>query len=87
MLDDVDRLAVRSVASAEHRQDQQRDGDDQEFVRVKLLVHVIILAWCNWKPLKKKSRERIDGIVALIMAMEVASKRFESTGPLFVLEY
>ena len=27
----------------------------------------------NWKPSKKKSRERIDGIVALIMAIERAS--------------
>ena len=27
----------------------------------------------NWKPSKKKSRERIDGIVALIMALERAT--------------
>jgi phage terminase large subunit-like protein len=27
----------------------------------------------NWKPSKKKSRERIDGIVALIMGLERAS--------------
>jgi phage terminase large subunit-like protein len=26
----------------------------------------------NWKPSKKKSRERIDGIVALIMALSRA---------------
>ena len=27
----------------------------------------------NWKPSKKKSRERIDGVVALIMALERAT--------------
>ena len=27
----------------------------------------------NWKPSKKKSRERIDGIVALIMGLERAT--------------
>jgi Terminase large subunit, endonuclease domain len=27
----------------------------------------------NWKPSKKKSRERIDGIVALIMVLERAT--------------
>ena len=27
----------------------------------------------NWKPSKKKSRERIDGIVALVMAIDRAS--------------
>ena len=27
----------------------------------------------NWKPSKKKSRERIDGIVALIMGLESAA--------------
>ncbi len=27
----------------------------------------------NWKPSKKKSRERIDGIVALIMALDRAT--------------
>ena len=43
-----------------------------------------VLAWCadnvtidmdahdNWKPSKKKSRERIDGIVALVMALDRA---------------
>jgi phage terminase large subunit-like protein len=30
----------------------------------------------NWKPSKKKSRERIDGIVALIMGLERASTQF-----------
>ncbi len=28
----------------------------------------------NWKPSKKKSCERIDGIVALIMALDLASR-------------
>ncbi len=31
-------------------------------------------AWDNWKPSKKKSRERIDGIVALVMALARALK-------------
>jgi phage terminase large subunit-like protein len=31
----------------------------------------------NWKPSKKKSCERIDGIVALIMALDLASKAGE----------
>jgi phage terminase large subunit-like protein len=34
----------------------------------------------NWKPSKKKSRERIDGIVALIMALEGASQHDEFSG-------
>jgi hypothetical protein len=44
----------------------------------------------NWKPSKKKSRERIDGIVALIMALDRASRQEEFTsvydkrGPLFI---
>ena len=44
----------------------------------------------NWKPSKKKSRERIDGIVALIMALDRASRQEEFTsvydkrGPLFL---
>jgi phage terminase large subunit-like protein len=33
----------------------------------------------NWKPSKKKSRERIDGIVALIMGLERASTQFPTT--------
>jgi len=33
----------------------------------------------NWKPSKKKSRERIDGIVALIMALDRASRQEEFT--------
>ena len=41
----------------------------------------------NWKPSKKKSRERIDGIVALIMGLERATTWQESVyntrGPLF----
>jgi phage terminase large subunit-like protein len=32
----------------------------------------------NWKPSKKKSRERIDGIVALIMALERGATADES---------
>jgi ParB-like chromosome segregation protein Spo0J len=44
----------------------------------------------NWKQSKKKSRERIDGIVALIMALDRASREEEFTsvydkrGPLFI---
>ena len=44
----------------------------------------------NWKPSTKKSRERIDGIVALIMALERATSQEEFTsvyderGPLFL---
>jgi phage terminase large subunit-like protein len=42
----------------------------------------------NWKPSKKKSRERIDGIVALIMGLERATAYQESVyntrGPLFI---
>jgi phage terminase large subunit-like protein len=42
----------------------------------------------NWKPSKKKSRERIDGIVALIMALERSTAYQESVyntrGPLFI---
>jgi phage terminase large subunit-like protein len=33
----------------------------------------------NWKPSKKKSRERIDGVVALIMALDRASRQEEFT--------
>jgi len=44
----------------------------------------------NWKPSKKKSRERIDGIVALIMALDRASRQeefrsvYDKRGALFV---
>jgi phage terminase large subunit-like protein len=44
----------------------------------------------NWKPSKKKSRERIDGIVALIMGLDRASRQEEFTsvydkrGPYFI---
>lgn len=42
----------------------------------------------NWKPSKKKSIERIDGIVALIMALDRASRFepsvYEKRGPLFI---
>ena len=42
----------------------------------------------NWKPSKKKSRERIDGIVALIMGLERATAFQESVynyrGPYFI---
>jgi phage terminase large subunit-like protein len=44
----------------------------------------------NWKPSKKKSRERIDGIVALIMALDRASRQeefrsvYDKRGPLFL---
>ena len=31
----------------------------------------------NWKPSKKKSRERIDGIVALVMAIDLATRHVE----------
>jgi phage terminase large subunit-like protein len=37
----------------------------------------------NWKPSKKKSRERIDGIVALIMGLERATTHESMTGPYF----
>jgi len=37
----------------------------------------------NWKPSKKKSRERIDGIVALIMGLERATTHEAMTGPYF----
>jgi phage terminase large subunit-like protein len=45
----------------------------------------------NWKPSKKKSRERIDGIVALIMALDRASRQeefrsvYDKRGPLFIM--
>ena len=32
----------------------------------------------NWKPSKKKSCERIDGIVALIMGLDLASRTVET---------
>jgi phage terminase large subunit-like protein len=32
----------------------------------------------NWKPSKKKSCERIDGIVALIMGLDLASREIET---------
>jgi phage terminase large subunit-like protein len=45
----------------------------------------------NWKPSKKKSMERIDGIVALIMAVDLAMTQpsefhsvYETRGPIFV---
>lgn len=38
----------------------------------------------NWKPSKKKSRERIDGIVALIMGLERATCYQPVTGSLFM---
>lgn len=38
-----------------------------------------------WKPSKKKSRERIDGIVALIMGLEGASQHEEFTGAYWIL--
>lgn len=31
----------------------------------------------NWKPSKKRSRERIDGIVALVMGLDLASRDYE----------
>lgn len=31
----------------------------------------------NWKPSKKKSQERIDGIVALVMAVDLAPRHVE----------
>ena len=37
----------------------------------------------NWKPSKKKSRERIDGIVALIMGLERATTHIPFKGPYF----
>ena len=33
----------------------------------------------NWKPSKKKSTERIDGIVALIMALDRATRERKCT--------
>jgi phage terminase large subunit-like protein len=38
----------------------------------------------NWKPSKKKSRERIDGIVALIMALERATTQVPFTGTFYL---
>jgi phage terminase large subunit-like protein len=38
----------------------------------------------NWKPSKKKSRERIDGIVALIMGLEGASKHVPGCSYYFI---
>jgi phage terminase large subunit-like protein len=38
----------------------------------------------NWKPSKKKSRERVDGIVALIMALERATTHESVSGSLFL---
>jgi phage terminase large subunit-like protein len=38
----------------------------------------------NWKPSKKRSCERIDGIVALIMALERATTGEAVTGPLLM---
>ena len=38
----------------------------------------------NWKPSKKKSRERIDGIVALIMGLEGASKHVPGNSYFFI---
>ena len=38
----------------------------------------------NWKPSKKKSRERIDGIVALIMGLEAASKHTPGCSYFFI---
>ena len=32
----------------------------------------------NWKPSKKKSCERIDGVVALIMGLDLASRTIET---------
>jgi hypothetical protein len=32
----------------------------------------------NWKPSKKKSIERIDGIVALVMGLDLASRQDDS---------
>ena len=40
----------------------------------------------NWKPSKKKSRERIDGIVALIMGLERATTHEQFTGQYFFYE-
>ena len=37
----------------------------------------------NWKPSRKKSHERIDGIVALIMGVELASVVKEEPRSLF----
>ena len=38
----------------------------------------------NWKPSKKKSRERIDGIVALIMGLERATTEEPLEGPYWI---
>ena len=32
----------------------------------------------NWKPSKKKSCERIDGIVALVMGLDLAARTLET---------
>jgi phage terminase large subunit-like protein len=41
----------------------------------------------NWKPSKKKSRERIDGIVALIMGLERATTHAPWDGHIFYLTH
>ncbi len=41
----------------------------------------------NWKPSKKKSRERINGIFALIMGLGGASRHFEFSRGLFVFVF
>ena len=41
----------------------------------------------NWKPSKKKSRERIDGIVALIMAQERATTDVPYDGHIYYLTH
>ena len=40
----------------------------------------------NWKPSKKRSRERIDGLVALIMGLERATRHEPFTGSYFFYE-
>lgn len=35
----------------------------------------------NWKPSKKKSQERIDGFVALVMAVDLATRHVEYESP------
>ena len=37
----------------------------------------------NWKPSKKRSPERIDGIVALVMALDRASRATDEPGCIY----
>ncbi|MFZ1935346.1 MAG: terminase TerL endonuclease subunit [Thermoguttaceae bacterium] len=72
-------ICEKAVATTEKTPPESRRGDDQGG-RGRLLLRwmagnasIDTDAVNNWKPSKKKSIERIDGIVALIMALDRAS--------------